>query len=248
MNTHQSLQIVVSWIPEQLQSLALPNSHETIVVVVDILRATTCMSCALERGAEAILPADSLDEARHLSKNHPDALLCGERNHERPEDFHLGNSPGEFLKAEVFGKKLIHATTNGTRALLALRRSKPLHIYAGSFRCLSALSACISQQCSKQLIKFLTIAASGTLDGASYEDLLFGGALLERLNIIHPLVSLWRGRPYYNLADNLALSRNGRALAKKGRSDDIAQSATLDTTDLIPQLCQDDWIRAQKLA
>lgn len=201
------------------------------------------MICAFESGAREILPVGSLDEARIKRSEARDALLCGERHHERPEDFDLGNSPAEFLCPRVGNKRLIHSTTNGTKAFLAMQMAGVPRVLLGSFRNLSALADYLSETLSSDSEVALIIAASGTLDGASYEDLLFGAALLHQMDIPHPLVSLWRARPSAHLHDCLAQSRNGRALLRLGKTDDIKQAAMIDQTRIVPCLHPDGWLR-----
>jgi 2-phosphosulfolactate phosphatase len=94
---------------------------ESVVVVIDVVRATTTMTEALANGARAIYPTASTEEAVRLAQSlgRDDTLLCGERKAAKVEGFDLGNSPSEFTSAAVRGKRLVMSTTNGTRALLA---------------------------------------------------------------------------------------------------------------------------------
>ena len=87
-------------------------------LVVDVLRATSCMAVLLGRGAAAVYPAPSIDAARTLRNElGQDALLCGEVRALPPEGFDYGNSAMEFagLDARVIaGRRVVVATTNGT--------------------------------------------------------------------------------------------------------------------------------------
>ena len=91
------------------------------VFVIDILRATTSMCAALSRGAKAIIPVASTEEALRLAQTigSTDVLLAGEKDCIRIPGFHLGNSPLEMTERAVRGKTIIVTTSNGTKALLA---------------------------------------------------------------------------------------------------------------------------------
>ncbi len=88
-----------------------------LAVIIDVFRAFSTACYAYGNGASAIFPAGSIEEAFNLKKKFPDAILAGERNERRPEGFDLGNSPLQLLQCDVRGKKIIHATSSGTRGI-----------------------------------------------------------------------------------------------------------------------------------
>jgi 2-phosphosulfolactate phosphatase len=77
------------------------------VVVLDILRATTSIVQALSAGARAIYPVASIEDALRLANTfgRDEVLLCGERKCVRIEGFDLGNSPTEFTRERVAGRR-----------------------------------------------------------------------------------------------------------------------------------------------
>ena len=91
-----------------------------VIVVIDVLRASTTIVTALAHGAKRILPVSSVPHARvrfaELSVG--EALLCGEREGRRIEGFDLGNSPFEYTSERVKDKTLIFASTNGSKMLV----------------------------------------------------------------------------------------------------------------------------------
>ena len=86
-----------------------------VVVVVDVIRAFTTAAIAFEGGASELVCAPSVPAARGLRR---DELLVGEVGGLRPAGFDFGNSPAELAGARLKGRRLIHATTNGTRGLV----------------------------------------------------------------------------------------------------------------------------------
>ncbi len=109
------------------------------VVVIDILRATSTIITAIANGAKNIIPVGTVEEAIKIAKNleRSTYLLCGERNTRMIDGFDLGNSPLEFTKEKVEGKKIILTTTNGTKIFQNLRFSK--NVLVGSSLNVNAL-------------------------------------------------------------------------------------------------------------
>ncbi len=99
-------------------------SHEVAgrpVFVIDILRSTTVIAAALFRGAKAVVPVATAEEASRLAQNlgTGSAVLVGERHGERIPGFELDNSPVEVTEERVRGRTVVMTTTNGTPAFLA---------------------------------------------------------------------------------------------------------------------------------
>lgn len=90
----------------------------TVVVVIDVIRAFTTAAVAFERGAAEIVCVPSVAAGRDLRRVHPDRLLVGESGGLKPADFDFGNSPFEMSTARLDGRRLIQATSNGTRGLV----------------------------------------------------------------------------------------------------------------------------------
>lgn len=148
------------------------NLKGRIVVVADILRATTTMCMALHNGAKAIYPFANLNEA--AAYRGEGWLTAGEREGEKVSGFDLGNSPTEMSTEVVGGKSIAISTTNGT---LAIKNSADAErIYIGAFTNISALAARL-----QALAKPVTIVAAGWKNKFNLEDVLFAGALLDLL-------------------------------------------------------------------
>lgn len=94
-----------------------------VVVVLDVIRAFTTAAIAFERGATEIVCAGTADAARALRAVLPECLVIGEQGGLKPADFDLGNSPLEMSTAAVGGRRLIQATSNGTRGLARSRHA-----------------------------------------------------------------------------------------------------------------------------
>lgn len=99
--------------------------ENSVCVVVDVLRASSSVVALLERGCSEVVAASDVAEARRLGELLPDHLLCGEAGGLPPEGFAYGNSPVEFSRADLAGRSVILATSNGTRILAALASEAP---------------------------------------------------------------------------------------------------------------------------
>ncbi len=90
------------------------NEHE-IVVVIDVLRATTAICTAFQYGVESIIPLATIEEARaYLDKGY---MVAAERKGQVVEGFTMGNSPYSYMTEEIRGKSIALTTTNGTKAI-----------------------------------------------------------------------------------------------------------------------------------
>lgn len=147
----------------------------TIVVVVDIFRATSAMVTAFQHGAAAIIPVSTIKEAREYKAK--GFLAGGERNGEVVEGFAFGNSPFSYMSEEIAGREIALTTTNGTRAInIAAKQADSIAI--GSFLNLTALAQWIIPQG-----KDVVILCAGWRDRFNMEDSLFAGALTNLLLI-----------------------------------------------------------------
>lgn len=152
--------------------LNLYTLEEKIVVIVDILRATSCMVAGLGSGVKSILPVATLDECMAL-KN--EGYVCaGERDGHRVAGFDLGNSPFEYISEAMQGKKIAMTTTNGTQALVMSKNAAQIMI--GAFLNISFLASYLKSQPNDVLI-----VCAGWKGKFCIEDTLFAGALASQL-------------------------------------------------------------------
>ncbi|MHC1790856.1 2-phosphosulfolactate phosphatase [Solidesulfovibrio sp.] len=111
-----------------------------VAVVIDVFRACSVACYAFAGGAARILPVDSVEEALALRAEHPGYLLAGERNCIKPDGFDFGNSPSEVAAADLAGRTLVHATSAGTRGLVAAMGSAD-RVLTCSFANMAAVAA-----------------------------------------------------------------------------------------------------------
>jgi len=213
---------------------------DRVVVVIDVLRATSVMIHAMSQGALEIIPVATVEDAFQMAKAFPKGsiILGGERESKKIPGFDLGNSPKEYVVEKVKGKKLILTTTNGTRAfhLVSIGRE----ILVGSFLNIGA----IMQRCL-ELDKDLLIFLSGNEGNFSLEDTICGGMLIEliirekkksiSLTDASYCAQILYQRYQNKLLEAFHLSDHGKGLIRQGFEDDLVYCAQIDITDIIPE-------------
>ncbi len=102
-----------------------------LAVVIDVFRAFSVECYAFSQGAAGIIATGEIDRALELKQKYPDAVLIGERHARKLDGFDFGNSPGEIVSADFSGKRVIHTTHAGTRALVAAAHADD--VITGSF-------------------------------------------------------------------------------------------------------------------
>lgn len=147
-----------------------------LIIVIDVLRSGTSILNALTNGAEAVIPAGSLEDAYRLRSQHPDYLLAGERGGRRPMGFDLGNSPLEFTPERVAGRTLVMTTTSGTGALVRSQRAK--RVLVGALLNAGAVAE-KSEEIAAQMGVGVSFVLAGEKGRFSLEDFLCAGAIAK---------------------------------------------------------------------
>jgi len=167
----------------KLSVYAVPDSvadkafKDKIVIVIDVLRATTTIITPLANGCKEVIPAVEIEEVITMSKNYEkdSFLLCGERNIQPIDGFHLSNSPLEYTAERVSGKTVLLTTTNGTRAIRRAVDAK--EVLVCSLINVDAIADHLaSQDCDAVFI------CAGTDGKFSMDDVVTAGAVISKLN------------------------------------------------------------------
>jgi 2-phosphosulfolactate phosphatase len=228
------MRLDVALLPERLDREGLRMST---VLVVDVLRASTTMIAALGSGCAGIVPvADAIEARRRGQAMGAAALIAGERKGQMIEGFDLGNSPLDVTPERVGAKTLIFTTSNGTRALLAVRGAPAVGVAA--FVNLTAAAAWAHAEG-----RDVTVLCAGERGDVSLEDHVCAGLLIEALLRNEPTATVTEaaraaldvGRGYGKAVARLAQDSSwARHLAVSGRGADVTACLVLDTTTLVP--------------
>ncbi len=155
--------------------LPLYDLSNSVVVIIDILRATSTIATALYNGAKEIIPVDSVAECIRLSRQ-MDAISAGERDGQIAEGLQYGNTPFTYTSEFIKGKTLVLTTTNGTRLLHQALAANAQEIITGAFSNFSAVCDYLSSQ-NKNVI----LACAAWKNRINIEDTLFAGAAINRI-------------------------------------------------------------------
>lgn len=155
--------------------LHLYDVSSSIVVIIDILRATSTIATALFNGAKSIIPVDSVAECIKLGRQ-MEVITAGERDGKIAEGLVYGNSPLTYPKKFIKGKVLVLTTTNGTKLLHMALAENAKGIITGSFCNLSAVCDYLLKQKHDVIL-----ACAAWKDKINLEDTLFAGAVICRI-------------------------------------------------------------------
>ena len=237
-----------------------------IAVVIDVLRASTTIVTALAHGAAGVRPVLTVEAARALaagfaSLSGSSVLLGGERGGLRIDGFDLGNSPLEYSRARVAGRRIVITTTNGTAALDACTAASEVLIGAIVNR--AAVAARAWDLARSRGNADIHLVCAGTDGEVTEEDLLTAGAILDAagrlpgadgdvldasataaLNVFRGVLSPPTAEGRVNahaiaaaaITSAFATSRGGRNLIELGMQADLPAAAAIDSLRVVPRL------------
>ncbi len=207
-----------------------------IVVVIDVLRATSAICAAFDNGIKAIIPVPTVEEAWEYKQK---GYLAGaERKGQIVEGFDFGNSPFSYMREEFKGQEVVLTTTNGTKSLDVAKDAEI--VVVGSFLNLEALSIWLSKQ-----DKNVLCLCSGWQDKFNLEDTICGGAIANYLISTGKFTSVEdssiSAKYLYLSAKNnylgfLKSSSHRSRLKKLNLNEDIKYCLTPNQTRVIPIL------------
>ena len=210
--------------------------RDAVVVVIDILRATSSICTAFANGVKEIIPVATVEEAREMKGM--GYLLAAERDGFVLDFADFGNSPYNFTVEKVRGMTVAYSTTNGTGIM---KRAAECHdVVIGSYLNFSALCSWLEHQERK-----VVIVCAGWKTRFSLEDAVCAGAMAERLLLggrfstmcdsVHAATDLWKTAKE-DLMGYIDKSAQRSRLRDKGLDDCLQYCHTFDVTEIIPVL------------
>jgi 2-phosphosulfolactate phosphatase len=232
------------------------DAQSSVCIVVDTLRASSSIVTILDRGADTVVAAGTIDEARALSECFPTYLLCGERGSVPVEGFDYGNSPSEFSGLDLTGRSVILATSNGTRILAALAPNAPAVLVGALLNRTAVGRAALTIAARDELD--ITVICAGEQGGKAFalEDALGAGAIADAISAAEPAARLTdaarlaRGAFRANkhgISGAVRSAAHSRELTEGGFGDDVAFCARVDVSVIVPTLTidEDDVLRVR---
>ena len=215
--------------------LPIYNISNSIVVVIDVFRATSSICYGIDNGAEAIIPVATVEECKsYESKGY---LLAAERDGKVVDGFDFGNSPFAYAGEKVNGKTIVLTTTNGTHAINESKKAA-YQVIVGSFLNLTAVCDYLKTQ-----DKDVFLLCAGWKNKFNLEDTLFAGAVVYQLkdeNYFLDDASVAADDLYQLAKDDLSAytskTSHSERLKKLGIEEDIKFCLNVDITSTIPVL------------
>ena len=218
--------------------------YPDVVLVVDVLRATTTSPLLFERGLETLFVTPSLKSARGFAAagNH---LLLGERDGLPPEGFNYGASPADLSQVDFTGRTAVMTTQNGPRTLPVVQDARV--VLLGAFYNARAAADAALELAREEI----AIVCAGHDGNESLEDTLAAGFLARRVQRAHearsgnehPLdlrdaarLAMALLRAFPDPQEALVQSVAGGILARLGLHEDLAHASLISQTDAVPVL------------
>ncbi len=148
------------------------ENRDSIIVIIDILRASSAICTAFANGASALIPVARVEEAREYKKK--GYMVAAERDGFVLDFADFGNSPFNFTRKKVEGKTIVYSTTNGT-GIINLSSSSYMTV-VGSFLNLSAVIDFL-----KKTDRDVLLFCAGWKNKFNIEDSICAGAMAEML-------------------------------------------------------------------
>ncbi|MEQ9437758.1 MAG: 2-phosphosulfolactate phosphatase [Cyclobacteriaceae bacterium] len=207
---------------------------EKVVVVVDVLRASSTMVTAFAHGLERLMPVAYVEGCLALQRL--GYLSAGERDGSKVEGFNFGNSPYDVMGDDLQGKSLAMTTTNGTLAIEYAKDASKLLI--GTFLNMSAVVSHL-----QTLDQPVLVVCAGWKGYINLEDTLFAGALASKLSGTHEVFgdSALAAQLLYeaskdNLYEVVSKASHAQRLTELSAEKDMRFCLQVDEYDVVPVL------------
>ncbi len=207
-----------------------------IIVVIDVLRATSAICAAFNNGVKELIPVSTIEEARDYKAK--GFLVGAERKGQIVDGFDFGNSPYSYMIPEVKDQTVVLSTTNGTKSINIAKSAGTVVI--GALSNLDTLKEWLEVQ-----DKNILCLCSGWQDKFNLEDTICGGAIAEYLLSTGKFrseddSSIAAKYLFLSAKDNifgyLKSSSHRRRLKKLNLNKDIKFCLTANTAPVIPML------------
>ncbi|GMA17496.1 2-phosphosulfolactate phosphatase [Deinococcus metallilatus] len=219
----------------------LPHgNYPDVVLVVDVLRATTTAVTYLERGADALLLTATPEVALGLRGEAAEGklVLGGERGGLPIPGFDFGNSPVEAAAQNFTGRVVVMNTTNGTGAAHTAAQTGK-HVLLAALTNAHAAARRARALASEEI----AIVCAGTDARVGLEDVYAAGVLAEYLLAMGEFgiddgtrIALTVRRNAGNPIEALSSSGHGQHLVSLGLGDDVRYAAQVSTSTVVPIL------------
>lgn len=222
---------------EHVDARRLPGK---VVVVLDVLFATTSIVTALANGAVEVIP--TMDRATALAEAQGRAegsfVLAGELNTRTLEGF-TDPWPRALMQQPLPGRTLIYSTTNGTVALTRVQAAD--HVYAGSLLNGDAIVDYVDGNHHDSAT--VLIVCSGSDANMNLEDFYGAGYLVslfarrpQQYEFTDAAQAAWMLHDHTDALGCMRRARVGRMMRERGLDGELEFSAQKGLYAVVPKL------------
>ena len=212
------------------EALTQAVAQQHVIILVDVLRASSTIITALANGASQIIPVTTVEEARDRIYHFPNGFLAGERAAHPPAGFDYGNSPRSFLTDRIRGRPIIFTTSNFTRTLGTPPENAI--ILVGAFLNIEHV-AVTARNLAQKLQRLVSVISAGSMRGYAAEDDFTSHHIISRLQFPEdPPSYADRG----DISRELLVSRHGTILVQAGYEADISFCSQTNRYEVTPIL------------
>ena len=222
---------------EELDSVRVAGK---VVVVIDILFATTTMVAALAHGASEVIPVldESAARAEDARRGAGSCVLAGELYAETLPGF-VHPAPLALIEHGIKGRTVVYSTTNGTVAMsLAAGASR---VYCGALLNAARLVDHIAHEHARETV---LLVCSGSGNNFNFEDFYGAGCFVERFtdrlgpaadfsDAARAARTVYRHSP---LPQALLECRLGRMMSARGLRHEVEFACRTDAFPVVPAL------------
>jgi 2-phosphosulfolactate phosphatase len=219
---------------EELDTVRVPGK---VVIVLDILFATTTMVTALAHGATAVLPVLDEAAARAMAQQLPadSFVLSGELYAETLPGF-AHPAPLSLLEHGIKGRTVVYSTTNGTVAMADCAGAA--RVYCGALLNARALVEHVVAHHPRETV---LIVCSGSGNNFNFEDFYGAGYFVECFapherdlsDAAKAALALYR---HARAPQALLDCRVGRMMVSRGLAREVEFACQRDAFPVVPAL------------
>lgn len=211
---------------------------DKVVVVIDMLRATSVITTAIKNGCKEVIPTLTVEEAfkKRDELGKENCILGGERQAIKVEGFDFSNSPLEYKEEIIKDKSIVLSTTNGTRTLTSC-------LAAGKIFVGSVLNAKAVAEKLVEENQDVVIVNSGTNGQFSMDDYICTGFIIKEVmnltqkvyltDIAKAAVKAYEGNP--DITSYIKDARHYGVMLNLGLEEDLGYCVQKNITKVVPQ-------------
>jgi len=214
---------------------------DKVVIVLDILIATTSIVTALANGCKKIVPVRNYEQALEYQRNsaYTDYKFSGELNADTLSGF-LHPTPLALIEAGMQDAHMVYCTTNGTVALKDSSSAK--EVFVGSLLNAQAIVDHLRENHHEGSV---LVVCSGSSDQFNVEDFYGAGFFVQTFVDTFPPESLdlsdcaQAARIFHASGDAISmlnLSRVGKMLNTRGAEHEVVFAAQKNKYPVVPKL------------